>query len=396
MIKTFNEYLQALEIAIVRNGKKSLSDSQIYSFISSNHLDSDWQIVASDVRKDIMPIVKRYDQQNQSNVAQPKQPYKRVDFSTPNNGKKIKTYSEYLRVLENTIVSNGKKCLNDAKIQFFISSNRLDSDWQISSVEVKKDMMSIVKKYEQIVQNNTIGQKPIYQRGVSCTSNGGKKVKSYDEYMKLLEVAMINNGKHELSDAQINSFLVSYCLNTEWGISTSEVKTDMSTITAKFARQARSSALKVKYAGQLAGQENPDISKNISGIDGDINKKVKTEKAMRQLSGLTEEDKQLAVSIKEALLLYPDLLNDRRRLRGALADLIPGKKMEVNLLSELVEENIVAEIKAVVMLDSVMCDRYASVLENNFGTSTDVAKRMVLIWFHGYGRLVLGKTISIL
>ena len=63
MVRTYNEYLKLLEAAVVGNGKRSLSDYQIEQFIKSNHLDSDWHIVLSEVKKDMAPIVKKYELQ---------------------------------------------------------------------------------------------------------------------------------------------------------------------------------------------------------------------------------------------------------------------------------------------------------------------------------------------
>lgn len=61
MVRTYNEYLKLLETAVVGNGKKALSDYQVEQFIRSNNLDSDWNIVVSEVKKDMAPIVKRFE-----------------------------------------------------------------------------------------------------------------------------------------------------------------------------------------------------------------------------------------------------------------------------------------------------------------------------------------------
>ena len=60
MIRTYNEYLKLLEDAVIGNGKSGLSDYQIEQFIKSNHLDSDWHIVLSEVKKDMATILKKY------------------------------------------------------------------------------------------------------------------------------------------------------------------------------------------------------------------------------------------------------------------------------------------------------------------------------------------------
>ena len=91
---------------------------------------------------------------------------------------------------------------------------------------------------------------------------------------------------------------------------------------------------------------------------------------------------------------YPDIVENSRRLKAAIADVLPGKKKEVNLLGMLAEENIIRAIETKNSLDQVLRDRFASILEEEYGTSMELARRMVLIWFHAYGRLILNKTID--
>ena len=54
MVQTYNEYLRLLEDVVVKNGRRALSDLQIDQFIRHNKLDSDWQIIASEVEEDMM------------------------------------------------------------------------------------------------------------------------------------------------------------------------------------------------------------------------------------------------------------------------------------------------------------------------------------------------------
>lgn len=384
MVRTYNEYLNLLEAAVIGNRKSSLSDYQIDQFIKSNHLDSDWHIVPSEVKKDMISIAKKY--KPQKRPIAPK-PIPSVQYSPlGNKTKKVKGYNEYLRFLENAIVQNEKRELQASQIDDFIRMNNLESDWGIVSSEVKKDMATIMKKYQSPVSNapkpSPTTRQPSggYNKGRS-NSSVGKQIRSYDIYMRLLEEAMLKNSKAELSDVQIYQFLSANKLDSEWGITSVEIRKDMKTITAKFARQERTDVLRQKHSTVVTEQKNVSISSNAHR-----NEKKK--------SGLTEEDKKIVVLLRDMLKDYPDIVEDRRRLKSAIADVLLGEKKEVNLLGTLVEENIIQAIRNKNSLDQVLCDRFASVLEENYGTSMELARRMVLVWFHAYGRLILNKTID--
>lgn len=109
---------------------------------------------------------------------------------------------------------------------------------------------------------------------------------------------------------------------------------------------------------------------------------------------MTSDDKLIASCIKETIMDYPDIICNQWRIRNVLADVIPDKKMHINLLGQLAEFGILDDINCTDSLDYILCNKYVSVLEQNYGTSREIAQRMVLIWFHGYGRLVLRKTVE--
>lgn len=383
MVRTYNEYLKLLEAAVIGNGKCGLSDYQIEQFIKSNHLDSDWHIIPSEVRKDMAPIVRKFEPQKTPITPKPTPSVNHS--SSSNKPKKVKGYSDYLKLLESAIVQNGKKELQASQIDDFIRINSLNVDWGIVSSEVKKDMATIMKKYQSPISSApkpiTPPQKPGGGYNGGRNSSVGKQVKSYDAYMRLLEEAMLKNSKAELSDAQIYQFLSVNKLDSDWGITSVEIRKDMKTISAKFARQERTDALRQKHSTAAAEQKN-------------VNRASDAHRNEKKKSGLTEEDKNIVVLLRDMLKNYPDIVEDRRRLKSAIADILPGKKKEVNLLGTLAEENIIQAIRNKSALDQVLCDRFASILEENYGTSMDLARRMVLVWFHAYGRLILNKTID--
>ena len=388
MVRTYNEYLRLLEAAVIGNGKKELSDYQVEQFIKSNNLDSDWHIVASEVKKDMSPIAKRFEQ------SKPVVPSKPTPASKPSGAgskvKKVKGYSEYLRLLEKSIAQNGKKELQPGQIDDFIRLYNLNADWGIVSSEVKKDMATILHKYRAPVNNptkpGTPSKTPSAGRNIGRnTSSAIKQVKSYDSYMHLLEDAVQNNASAELSENQIQHFISVNKLDSDWGITSVDIHKDMKTILAKFARHERAEALCAKHAGVKSGAAScQKPTESHSNIQNNGKKK----------SGLTEEDKNVVLLLRDMLKEYPDIIENSRRLKAAIADILPGKKKEVNLLGMLAEENIIRAIETENSLDRVLCDRFASILEEEYGTSMELARRMVLIWFHAYGRLILNKNID--
>lgn len=388
MVRTYNEYLKLLETAVIGNGKKALSDYQVGQFIKNNNLDSDWNIVASEVKKDMVPIVKKFEPEKAVVTSNSKPTLK--SSGTRGKAKKVKGYSEYLRLLENAVIQNGKKELQISQIDDFIRVNDLNLDWGIVLSEVKKDMVSILNKYRGSVNSQPKPSVQLKSSNVGRnigrnTYSVGKQVKSYDVYMHLLEDAMQKNANAELSESQILHFISANKLDSDWGITSVEIHKDMKMILAKFARYDRAVALRTKHAGIQSGvvscQKTADVHSNIQN-----NEKKK--------SGLTEEDKRVILVLRDMLRKYPNIVENNRRLKAAIADILPGRRRKVNLLGMLAEENIVRAIETKNSLDQVLCDRFASVLEEEYGTSMELARRMVLIWFHAYGRLILNKNID--
>lgn len=247
-------------------------------------------------------------------------------------------------------------------------------------------MITILNKYRMSVNSPSKQSVPSKSSGVGRnTSSVVKQVKSYDAYMRLLEDAMKINANSELSESQIQHFISVNKLDSDWGITAVEIRKDMKTVLVKFARRERAEALRTKHSGCQSGatsyQKIVDVRSNIQNNG-------------KRKSGLTEEDKKVVVVLREMLKEYPDIVENSRRLKAAIADVLPGKKKEVNLLGMLAEENIIRAIETKNSLDQVLRDRFASILEEEYGTSMELARRMVLIWFHAYGRLILNKTID--
>ncbi len=140
-IDTFYKYQRALEDIYIKNGKQPLTETQIWAFISSNSLDRDWNISATDVWKDLKDIYVKYAPTASSQVKT--SPSSGLMY-TP--GKTLDTYAAYMSELEQVFIRNGKVKLSSAQILDFILLYNLRRR-NITPQEVETDLKEIMKKY---------------------------------------------------------------------------------------------------------------------------------------------------------------------------------------------------------------------------------------------------------
>lgn len=294
---------------------------------------------------------------------------------------KVKTYEEYIRKLDSTIVANGSQNLSWNQINEFIKFNHLKIDWNIEPDDVIKDMKPIVERYNRIVNsrvmNNQINQKK---------SSDRKIVKSYEQYMRLLETEIQNKVPSLLTDLQLRKFIKKNQLGKDWGVTLQDVKDDIQFLITKNNKK--------RVSGDIVSVSN-ELSSYTKMMKKDINGRVSSDNRMFVLS-LTDDDKAVAMQIKELILRYPDLVEDIRRLKSALADIMPEKKQQVNLLGRLIDCGILLDIDCSYELNDILCNKYVSILYSDYGTSEDIAKRMILIWFYGYGKMIKNKNVTVI
>lgn len=128
-IITYDAYLKALEQKFLDNGKRPLSQSQIDGFIREHQLDKRFDIRSGEIRKDLETIYAKHN-------------------PTPIPPKKI-TYGEYLQKLENLFLQNAMQPLSSQQIENFITTNRLDKDYQVTEADIRKDLHTISRKHTQ-------------------------------------------------------------------------------------------------------------------------------------------------------------------------------------------------------------------------------------------------------
>ena len=149
-IKSYPEYLKALEAYYNRFGPQPLTESQIRSFISSYSLDRDWKISVIDVQKDLAVLYSKHAQKKPPTPA----PVKPAPPPPPSFNH-IRSYEEYQVALENYYVRLGKVPLSESQIRYFLTSNSLDRDWNITISEIMQDLIPVYSKYNTNNTNST-------------------------------------------------------------------------------------------------------------------------------------------------------------------------------------------------------------------------------------------------
>ena len=218
-LQTYAEYKNALEKYYIHLGKSPLSDSQILYFITTNSLDKRG-ITISYVQKSLRAIYAKYNQKNSTPVTPTKS-------TPPASSPRIKSFTEYRRVLDEYCSRVGRLPLTEHQIQMFISVNALDRDWDISVADVQKDLSAIYAKYK---PNTTA---PVTPKISTSPPVSSPRIKNYTEYLKILEDYFNSSGKVQLTEHQIRTFISANALDRDWNISVADVQKDLSSIYVK-------------------------------------------------------------------------------------------------------------------------------------------------------------------
>lgn len=81
-----------------------------------------------------------------------------VGRNTSSAAKRVKSYDAYMRLLEEAMQKNANSELSESQIQHFISVNKLDSDWEITAVEIRKDMKMVLAKFARHERTENFGR----------------------------------------------------------------------------------------------------------------------------------------------------------------------------------------------------------------------------------------------
>lgn len=296
---------------------------------------------------------------------------------------KVRSYNEYLNLLEAEIKRNGYKKLSILQINSFITNNRLDSEWGVVVKDVEKDCEIILKRFNHIAWNNTSNNNTPARKRLRA-----KTVASYADYMDLLRKEVKINGNKRLSPMQIHKFIRYYDLKEDWNIEFLDVSKDLDSIFSSSG--TISSGGKIENGANLS---HSPYKTQKSGLTSKNNSSIANSSRNNSIE-LSATDKGYAKELVKVFQKYNDIGDDPVRWKGVLSDIFPNKRIEINLLSFLVDEGILGALEECDSINVFLYSRYVELLKNNYGTDEDVAKRIVAIWVYSYGIEYLNKKME--
>ena len=183
-----------------------------------------------------------------------------------------------------------------------------------------------------------------------------KTVKTYYEYLHLLETEVIKNDGKELSWNQIVHFISKYNLDKDWGITISDVNKDLKEYLQK------------RLVSILRRKLERDQRKSY-GMD--------TEQSEALLSW---EDRSISDRIKKAMQKQSGDSLDQKRMAAMVSDLLVKEKLERNILTILLKEGIITSLSSGCSANCTVMSRYMTILQDQYGITKEIAERMVRIW----------------
>lgn len=276
----------------------------------------------------------------------------------------IKTYKEYLKQLKILVKKNNYRMLSDSDIISFIQTNSLDSNYSVTISDVKTDINAIISNHKQYIR---IHNQQRYQNSKKKTIPT-KTVKTYQQYVKLLETAIANNQGARLNNIQVNDFIHNNNLDRDWGITNIDVYKDMSDYFSRISPNT--------YVKNVPVKDNISEKKDLQKYKEHM---VEKNESLDEKQVLSDDDLDLITQISKYMNECPSAFKEIKRIEAVLRDIIPDKIMEINLLSFLAREGILAE-QNLLNMDEFIRNRYVSMLISNYGTDSSIAKRMVQIW----------------
>lgn len=335
VIKTYPEYMAALEKLYINKGKVVLTDTEIQNFISINKIDTEFGVTKADVKKDLQTIDRKW----HPPVSKP-QPTK--TYIPPKPKAKLTTYKQYMDALERLYVQNGK-ILTDVQLIRFITDNAIDIGFGVKLSEVKKDLQEIEKKF------NAAKLSPIT---------------SYENYERELIAFIAQNGDKSFLDLYIKKFILAHGMDTRNSNLVSDIRMDLVFAQSKMPL---SSATAKGFRKQIV---NPVVPAQQQTTDNEFKSNVAT-----------------------IILKHKEVFSKSSSFKGLLWDYFPDKKREINVLMILVNYGMLEDMRLERTLGPVFISKYVTRIVNEYGIEKNFAMEMALVWCHGYGEGLLGKKL---
>lgn len=341
VIKTYPEYMAALEKLYISNGKVILTDAEIQNFITTNKIDVAFGVTKADVKKDLQTIDAKW----HPSMPKPKpQPNPTRTYTPPKPKAKLTTYKQYMDALESLYVQNGK-VLTDAQLTKFIVDNAIDTGFGVKLFEVKKDLQDIEKKLNAKI--------PIL-------------ITSYEKYERELSDFVTQNGDKSFLDLYIKKFISSHGMDIKNPTLMSDIRMDLVLVQAKMPlSSATAKGLKDKAMKVAVSDQNMIV------------------------------DDKFKSDFAAIILKHKEAISNTPSIKGLLWDYFPDKKREINVLMLLAGYGMLDDMRFEKTLGSVFISKYVNRIVNEYGIDKHFANEMALVWCHGYGVCLLGKKLII-
>jgi hypothetical protein len=139
-VSSYNEYMKLLEEYFLQSGKVRLTRERVQSFIYTYALNVDWKITCSEVEKDLTSIYHKYSVPRLT-------PKPSIPVTPPTQPRKsISTYKDYMKALEQRFNDNKKRMLTRTQIAAFLDEYDLSKRFNIQIHEVETDLREIRKR----------------------------------------------------------------------------------------------------------------------------------------------------------------------------------------------------------------------------------------------------------
>ena len=338
LVKTYPEYMAALEQLYINKGKVALNDTEIQNFISSNKIDVAFGVTRADVKKDLQTIDRKW----HPPISKPK-PQPSRTRSTPTVRAKLTTYKQYVHALETLYIQN-RMSLTEQQIAKFITDNAIDSCFGVTMDDVKHDLQDIEKKL------NAAKPTPIL---------------SYEDYERALSDYLIQNGDKSFLDLYIKKFISAHGMDTRSPKLLADIRMDLVFVQSK----------------------TPLTSVTAKGFEKQTTKPV--------VSAPSAADNKFKADVASIILKHKEAFSSSPSIKGLLWDYFPDKKREINVLMILANYGMLEDMRLERTLGSVFISKYVTRIINEYGIEKNFAIEMALVWCHGYGEVLLGKKLII-
>lgn len=338
VIKTYPEYMVALEKLYINKGKVILTDTEIQNFISINKIDVTFGVTRADVKKDLQTI----DWKWHPPVPKPK-PQPSRTYSAQKAKAKLTTYKQYVDALETLYIQN-RKNLTEQQISKFITDNAIDSCFGVTMADVKHDLQDIEKRL------NSAKSTPLL---------------SYEDYERALSDYVIQNGDKSFLDLYIKKFISAHGMNTRNPNLLADIRMDLVFVQSKL----------------------PLTSATARGFRNQTAKPI--------VSTPPETDNKFKADVASIILKHKEVFSKSPSIKGLLWDYFPDKKREINVLMILANYGMLEDMRLERTLGSVFISKYVTRIVNEYSIEKNFAMEMALVWCYGYGEVLLGKKLII-